>query len=147
MSSYVSHSLPPARSQAPSTWVLLLSLLDTMLPCVQIIQPNFLAIPRFVSLSQHAAAIPHGCCMAFWGDTTCCPCRCACWAQGWLGHRIRRKCLCAQVALVGYMCCWFFTLSPRSATASQLGTEGHWVLSLTFAWHRRPWCLKSTASH
>lgn len=47
---YVTFSASCLRFQAPSTRVLLLSLLGTMLPCVQIIQPNFLAIPQFVPL-------------------------------------------------------------------------------------------------
>lgn len=47
---------------------------------------------------------------------------------GWIGlTQNGRKHFCAQVALVGYMCCWLFRLSPRSATiASRLGAERHW---------------------
>lgn len=123
-------------SQAHSTWDPVVRCHDIMCPdCT----PQFSCCTPF--LSSGSACCGHASQVTWRSGLTPHAELLAAYAQGWLGHKTGRKCLCPQATLVGYMC-WLFRL-PSLPTASQLGAEGRWFASLTPSQHRRPCWLES----
>lgn len=91
--------------------------------------PQFSGSTMFLASSLHAAAMPHGCQVVFWGDTRCSTfllCSGLAGMQNW-----KEVLICPGHSLRVHVLLALRTFPLEKLEASQLEAVGHWIPSLT----------------